>query len=405
MKLSNEVVTKAAAAAAVVLSIAAGGVYLWSKTGGAAEADLPTAAPPAIATAADGTPTVALTDAQAKSVTVEPAPQRQFPQEKTAFGSIDFNEDMSVQVFTPYQGRILEAFPVLGDTVTKGQILFTIESPDLIQAESTLIAAAGVLDLTARALERAKDLYEKQALAQKDLEQAESDQMTAEGALKAARDAVRIFGKTEAEIDRMVKLRQIDKSLVVPSPVAGVVTARNAQPGLFVQPANPPAPYVVSDLSTVWLLANVDESDAALYRVGQDVKVSVLAFPNRLFTGKISRISTAVDPNIHRLLVRSEVPDPNHELRPGMFANFVISTGAPITAVGAPLESVIREPDGTQTVWVTTDRRHFTQRVVTIGIESDGYREIVSGLRPGELIVTKGALILDNIVNNVGSAT
>ena len=395
----------AAAAVAIVLSGIAAISYLRANAPSAAAADAPEAQPPAITTAPDGTVTITLTDTQLKSVTVEPAPQQQFPQEKTAFGSIDFNEDMSVQVFTPYQGRILEAYRVLGDKVTKGEILFTIESPDLIQAESTLIAAAGVLDLTTRALDRAKDLYEKQALAQKDLEQAESDQQTAEGALRAARDAVHIFGKTDAEIDRMIKLRQVDKSLVVPSPIAGVVTARNAQPGLFVQPASPPAPYVVSDLSDVWMLANVDESDAALYRVGQDVKVSVMAFPNRIFTGKISRISTAVDPNIHRLLVRSEVPDPNHELRPGMFASFVISTGAPITAPAAPLESVVREGDGTQTIWVTADRRHFVQRVVKIGLEYEGYREIVEGLRPGELIVTKGALILDNIVNNVGSAS
>jgi membrane fusion protein, heavy metal efflux system len=390
------------AAAGIAVALSAVAVMVYLRANAPAAAALPPESAIAAA-AADGT--IALSDAQLKSISVEAAPERQFPQEKTAYGSIDFNEDRSVQVFTPYQGRILEAAPVLGDTVKQGEILFTIESPDLIQAESTLIAAAGVLDLTTRALARAKDLYQKQALAEKDLEQAESDQQTADGALRAARDAVRIFGKTDPEIERMIKLRQIDRSLIVPSPISGVVAARNAQPGLFVQPANPPAPYTIADLSTVWMIANVDEDDSALYRVGQEVKVSVPAFPGRVFTGKISRIATAVDPNIHRLLVRSEVPDPNHELRPGMFASFVISTGAPVTAAAAPLESVVREGDGTQTVWVTTDRRHFKQRVVKIGIQSDGYREIVEGLRPGELIATRGALLLDNILNNVGSAS
>jgi membrane fusion protein, heavy metal efflux system len=294
---------------------------------------------------------------------------------------------------------------VLGDTVKKGQILFTIESPDLINAESTLIAAAGVLDLTTRALDRAKDLYSKQALAQKDLEQAESDQMTADGALRAARDSVRIFGKTDAEIDLIVKRRQIDKSLVVPSPISGVIAARNAQPGLFVQPASPPAPYTVADISTVWLLANVEESDAASYHVGQDVRVSTMAYPGHLFTGKISRISASVDPNIHRLLLRSEVPDPNHELKPGMFASFVIETGPPMTSTAMPIEGVVREPDGTQTVWVTTDQHRFVQRAVTIGEDRDGFRQILSGLKPGEQVATKGALLLDNILNNVNSAT
>ncbi len=390
------------AAAGIAVALSAVAVMAYLRTNAPAAAALPPESAIA-APAADGT--IELSDAQLKSISIEAAPQRQFPQERTAYGSIDFNEDRSVQVFPPYQGRIIEAAPVLGDTVTKGEILFTIESPDLIQAESTLIAAAGVLDLTTRALARAKDLYQKQALAEKDLEQAESDQQTAEGALRAARDAVRIFGKTDADIGRMIKLRQIDRSLIVPSPISGVVAARNAQPGLFVQPANPPAPYTIADLSTVWMNANVDEDDSALYRVGQEVRVSVPAFPGRVFTGKISRIATAVDPNIHRLLVRSEVPDPNHELRPGMFASFVISTGAPITATAAPLESVIREGDGTQTVWVTSDRRHFKQRVVKIGLQNEGYRQIVDGLQPGELIATKGALLLDNILNNVGSAS
>jgi cobalt-zinc-cadmium efflux system membrane fusion protein len=362
---------------------------------------LPQSGPPTIAS--DGS--ITLNESQLKSITVEAATERQFPQENEAYGSIDFNEDVEVPVFTPYQGRILEAYPVLGDTVKKGQILFTIESPDLIQAESTLIAAAGVLALTTRALDRARDLYAKQALAQKDLEQAESDQMTADGAFKAARDAVRIFGKTDTDIDSMVKRRQIDKSLVVPSPIAGVVAARNAQPGLFVQPANPPAPYTVADISTVWLLANVDESDTAAYRIGQPVKVSLMAYPGRTFTGKISRISASVDPNIHRLLVRSEVPDSNHELKPGMFANFVIETGPPMTSTAAPLDAVVREADGTQTLWVTTDRHRFVQRVVKIGEQRDGFRQILEGLKPGELIATTGALLLDNILNNAGSAT
>jgi membrane fusion protein, heavy metal efflux system len=403
--MSFEKFDKRVAAAALALLFLVVGAYFWIHATGAADAPHGQQPAGAAQSAPQGPPSVELNDDQLKSITVEPVTERVFPLEKASFGSIDFNEDMAVQVFTPYQGRILQAFPILGDEVKKGQILFTIESPDLIQAESTLIAAAGVLDLTARALARAKDLYAKQALAQKDLEQAASDQQTAEGALRAARDAVRIFGKTDAEIDHMIATRRVDNSLVVPSPISGVVAARNAQPGLFVQPANPPAPYTIADISTVWMVANVNESDAALYRIGQEARVTVMTFPGREFTGKISRIATAVDPNIHRLLVRSEVADPGHELRPGMFASFVISTGAPIHAPAVPLEGVVREGDGTMTVWVTTDRRRFVQREVKIGLEKDGYRQIVEGLRTGELVAGKGALLLDNIVNNIGSAS
>jgi membrane fusion protein, heavy metal efflux system len=347
---------------------------------------------------AAGDATLELNDKQAASIAVGPVTERLFPQQKEAYGNIDYDEDRAVQVFTPYQGRIIEANPQLGDQVEKGQVLFTIESPDLIQAESTLIAAAGVQDLTSRALRRARELYAKQALAQKDLEQAVSDEQTAEGALKAARDAVRIFGKTDDDMDRMIAQRKVDRELIVNSPISGRVTARNAQPGLFVQPGNPPAPYTVADLSTLWMLGNVTEVDSAAFRIGQAVKVSVMAFPDRTFDGKISRIATGVDPNIHRLLVRSEIADPNHELRPGMFANFTIEIGAPVKSPAVPLDGVVREGDGTMTVWVTADRHHFTQRTVTLGEQNEGFDQIVEGLKPGELIATKGAVFLSNIL-------
>jgi cobalt-zinc-cadmium efflux system membrane fusion protein len=322
--------------------------------------------------------------------------ERDFPVEKTAVGSIDFNQDMTVQVFTPYPGRIVTLAAQLGDEVTKGQILFTIDSPDLVQASSTLISAAGVLELTSRNLTRAKALYQTRAWSQQQLEQAVSDQQTAEGALRAARDAVRIFGKTDADMDRMIQERRVDPILVVLCPVPGKISARNAAPGLYVQPANPPAPYSVADVSTMWLLANVAESDVPAFRVGQPLKVKVSAYPDHLFEGHVTTIGLTVDPNTRRVLVRSEIKDPRHELWAGMFATFVIQTGNPIRSLAVPFAGVVREGDGTMVVWVTTDRRHFTKRVVKIGLQADGYHQIVEGLQAGELVATEGALFLNN---------
>jgi cobalt-zinc-cadmium efflux system membrane fusion protein len=345
-----------------------------------------------------GVPSVELNDKQMASVKVEPVQEYTFPVEKSAVGSIDFNEDMTVQVFTPYQGRILELSAKVGDEVKKGETLFTIDSPDLLAAGSNLIAAAGVLELTSRALARLKVLYETRAVAQKDLEQAISDHQTAEGALKAARDAVRIFGKTEDEIDAIVRERRADPRLVVPSPISGRITARNAQPGLFVQPGAAPAPYSVADISTMWMLANVAESDVSAIHMGQEVKVSLLSFPGKVFEGRISTIASMVDPNSHRMLIRSDIDDPSHELRSGMFATFVIRTGDPVRSLAVPLSGLVREGDGTMTVWVTTDRRRFTQRTVTTGSRKDGLRQILDGLKPDELIATDGAVFLSNML-------
>ncbi len=329
---------------------------------------------------------------------VEPAVERVFTIQRETVGNIDFNQEMSVPVFPPVPGKIISLFVRAGDDVDKGTPLYTIDSSDLVQAGSTLIATAGVLNLTTRVLERGKRLYEVQGISQKELDQATSDQQAAEGALKAARDAVRIFGKTDADMDRIVAERKIDPVLVVRSPIAGRVTARNAAPGLLAQPGTTPAPYTLSDISTMWMLANVAETDFPLLRLGQEVDVRVKAYPGRVFRGTIVNIGASVDPMTHRVSVRSEIPDPKHELRSGMFATFVIRTGQAVRSVAVPLDGVIREGDGTMTVWVTTDRKRLVKRTVKVGLQQDGFDQILEGLQPGELVATEGALFLSNAI-------
>ena len=396
--------TAGATVAVAALLVAASGYFLlqfWGpqKSGlGAATTNANAQGAPTRSGISGDLPSIDLSDSQLASVKVAPAGEREFPIEKESVGSIDFNEDMTLQVFAPYPGRIVGLSAKVGDDVQKGQTLFTIDSPDLLQAESTMIAAAGVLDFTTRNLARLRELYKTRAVSQKDMEQAVSDQQTAEGALRAARDSVRQFGKSEAEIDRIIAERKADPILVVPSPITGRITARNAAPGLFVQPGNPPAPYSVADVDTMWMLANVPENDSPAFRVGQEVKVKVGAFLDRVFEGKIVTVTSVVDPNTRRVLLRSEINDPQHELRSGMFANFVIRTGEPVRSVAVPLDGVVREGDGSQTVWVTADRRRFNQRKVTIGLRDEGYRQILEGLQVGELVATEGAIFLSNML-------
>ena len=339
---------------------------------------------------------VELNKAQLKSVKVEQVVERTFVIRREAVGSVEFNQDMTVHVFPPYQGKIISLFAKLGDEVVEGQKLYTIDSPDFSQAESSLIAADAALKMTGLTLERAKYLHETGAISQKELDQAISDQQSAEGALQAARNAVRLFGKTEAETDEIIAERKIDPMMVISSPITGRVTARNAAPGLFVQPGAIPAPYSVADISTMWVNAFVVESDSPLFRVGQKVQVKVTCFPDRVFEGRISTIGESVDPTTHRLMVRSEIGDPKHELRPGMFATLTIDTSDSIRAPAVPLDGVVREGDGTMTVWVTTDRHKFIKRRVKVGFQQDGYHQIVRGLQLGELIATEGALFLSN---------
>lgn len=346
---------------------------------------------------------VALSEKQAASLKTMAAEQRSFRTLKNAVGSIDFNQNMLVQAFTPNPGRIVDTPLNVGDEVAKGDRLFTIDSPDLLQAESSLLASAGVLELQTRTLARVRQLLKTGGGAQKDVDQATSDQQTAEGNYKAGRDAVRIFGKTDAEIDRIVADRKVDSILVVPSPISGRIIARNAAPGLFVQPGNAPAPYSLADISTMWMVANVIETDAPSYRIGQPVEVRVPAYPNEVFRGRVTTLGLNIDPNSHRQLVRSVIDDPQHKLRAGMLASFTIETEPPKQSVSVPLDAIVREGDGTMTVWVTTDGRKFDRRTVTIGMEQDGWRQILNGLAAGEKVASTGAIFLSNKFANAAT--
>jgi membrane fusion protein, heavy metal efflux system len=339
--------------------------------------------------------TLDLSPSQLNSVKIEPVCSYLFPVEKEAVGSIDYDGDLSVQVFPAYQGTIIQAPGELGAEVQKDQPLYTIKSPDLIQAESTLIGAAATFELTSKELARVQGLG---GIAEREKEQATSDQQTAEGALKAARDAVRVFGITDLEIDHMIASRKIDPALVVRSPIRGKITSKNAQPGFLAQPGNPPAPYSVADLSLKWMLANVIESEIPLFHLGQPVQVRVISYPNRVFNGKVSKIYETVDPNTHRVTIRSEIADPNNELHPGMLANFVISVQNPVESTTLPANGVVRESDGTMTAWVTTDRHRFVQRTLKTGLRYNNQVQILGGLQRGELAVTDGAVFLDNML-------
>ena len=146
----------------------------------------------------------------------------------------------------------------------------------------------------------------------------------------------------------------------------------------------------------MWMLANVIETDAPAYKLGQEVEVRVPAYPDKVFKGHVTALGAMIDPNTHRQLVRSEIDDPQHLLRSGMLASFVIRVGDPVRSIAVPAEGVVREGDGTMTVWSTKDGRRFVKRTVKTGLQQDGWTQILEGLSPDETVVTDGAVFLSN---------
>lgn len=362
---------------------------------------------PASSTSLKSDETVTLAENQQDAIRIERVGTYRFSIEKPEFGTIDYDNNVyfdanhSVPAFPHYRGTIVKTLVDLDEDVRKGQPLYTIDSPDLDEAVSVLIRASDAFDramgktMDAKNAPQSRDVFHKKGKVWgMDL----SGLRSARKELETARNKVRAFGKTDAEIDRMISSRKRDPELVVKSPISGRVSAVNAVPGLFVGPGKVPAPYSVAHVSVKWMLAYVPESDSPLFRVGQKAKIRIMAFPGRIFKGQVSRIYPTIDPNNHRVTIRYEISDHENELRAGMVTEFSAQVQRPLVSLAIPANGVVREGDGTMTVWVTTDRLRFVQRIVSTGIRKNGMVQILSGLRKGELVVTDGAVFLDNIL-------
>ncbi len=345
------------------------------------------------------TDTLKVSQEQVKNLNPGPVVLQRFVNQREAIGMIDFNQDKTVQVFTAYQGRIAAVLVKAGDDVKAGQILYTVNVPDLVQAGSNLISTAGVLRTANETLRRAKELATLGSIPQKELDQNQSDQQTAEANYKATRKALGLFGLSEADINQIEKDKKPMAEMPIRSPLEGRVTARNATQGALVQPGVAPAPVTVSDMRHLWMVASVPESELADYRIGQALTVVVPAYPGRRFVGKISYIGDTVDPVTHRLILRADLNDAAHVLRQQMLANFNIDVGTPVTSQAVPLKGLARESDGSYIAWVTTDGLTFSRRAVQVGVTQDGMVQVTAGLKAGEVIARESALFLSNLYN------
>jgi cobalt-zinc-cadmium efflux system membrane fusion protein len=181
----------------------------------------------------------------------------------------------------------------------------------------------------------------------------------------------------------------------VVSPIDGTVVARKVGPGQYVRADNTDPLYLIADLGTMWLRANVSENDIALIRSGQDVEVKVNAFPDRSFKARIATVGAASDPVTHRVVVRSEIANPDGVLKPEMFARFRIDTGQDAESPAVPVDAIVREGD-VITCWIEVEPTMFQRRKIQLGIEQDGNMQVLDGVRVGERVAARGAIFLDN---------
>src|SRR5271168_1607745 len=349
---------------------------------------------------------------------IEPVGLVSFRPEQVTEGNIAVDDNLTTPVFSHYSGRVIKVIAMLGDVVAPGAPLFVIHASEFVQAQNDLITALANLQ-TARSQtsmaqtteKRAHELYLAQGGALKDWQQAQTDLITAQNtvradeiALHAVRSRLRILGKTDQEIASLEAepTQKLNAVATVSAPIAGTITQRQIGAGQYINSeangATNPV-FTISDLSTVWLIANVREADAPLMYVGDPVEVRVLAYPAHVFKAKISWIAASIDPNTRRLSVRADVENPDGALKPGMFASFSIITGSTETAPGVPQRAIVYEGD-TARIWVAEDDGTIAARSIRIGRIADGMVEILAGLSAGEKVVTSGALFIDRAASN-----
>ena len=353
-----------------------------------------------------------LTASQWSAVTVQPIEQQAFRSEFRTEGKVAIDQNLSTRIFAPYAGRVTKLTVAPGDEVQKGQLLFVIAAADSVDAQKDFVVAltsrnkaVSQVNLAQIVERRMSNLAKDKAASQREWQEAqanltaaENDSRSAEIALQAARNRLRLVGKTDAEIETFEKTGALTPDAPVYAPLAGTVLQRKIGPGQYVSAgAGDSDPvFLIGDTSKVWIAAYVRETDVAKVRIGERLTFKVLTEPDRVFETRIDYVAPGIDPDSRRLLVRASVDNADGLLKPEMFASVTIVTsdGKPTPAV--PLDAVIYEGNNAR-VWVVGDDHSVELRQIKLGQSSERMIQVLDGLHAGEKIVTRGSLFIDRM--------
>ncbi len=338
--------------------------------------------------------TVKITATQMATLKVDPVARTDFRAEDETDGKIALNGDRTTPVYSPYSGKVTRVLVAPGETVAAGAPLFALEASEFVQAHDDLLNAVAQLKLAVATEKRRQALYEAKGGSLQDWLQSQADLAGAEHAMTAVHNRLRILGKSEADIAALESTDHIDATAYVNAPIAGVVTDREVGPGQYIQAGASTPVYTVSDVRTVWLVANVRESDASFVHRGQHVDVRVLALPERVFKARLTFVAATLDPSTRRLPVRAEIDNPEGLLKPEMFANFTIATGPQSAGLGVPESAIVHEGSESR-VWIVTAPDTLALREIKTARRNHDLVEVTAGLAPDDRVVTAGSLFID----------
>jgi membrane fusion protein, heavy metal efflux system len=311
------------------------------------------------------------------------------PSELVATGVVLPDISRNVPVITLASGRVVDIRARLGDTVQKGQVLLRVRSDDVAVGFDAYRKAIADELLARKQFDRTKDLYEHGAMAQQDFEVAQDAEDDAKTTLDTATEHLRLLGNDPDKPNGIVDIL---------APVSGVITDQEVTIAASVQAYSTPSPFTISDLTSVWVVCDVFESDMANVRMGETAEIKLSAYPDRILKGKITNIGSILDPNIRTAKVRLELPNPGQFMRPGMFATATFYSLDKKTYTSVPSSAILHLHDR-DWVFIPTQGK-FRRTQVTGGAQlPNNMQEVLSGLQPGQQVVSNAATIQNAIDN------
>jgi len=322
-------------------------------------------------------------------VAVASAQKRRLPGMISATGKVEANADRIAHVSPRISGKIVSVRASLGDSVSAGQQLVTLDSVELGEALNRYYLSKTRLALAQSNMDRIKTLVDKKIAARKDILQAETDYKIAQTDLHSDEERLSLYGVALSDLKGDSHRKPL---LPVRSPIGGIITEKHAIVGELADPSK--SLYTVADLSSVWVLVDIHEKDLAKVRRGQAATVIVGAFPDQKFRGRVTYLADLVDEATRTVKARVEVANPGRKLKPEMFATVELALAADAPPVLAVPEDAVQELDGRKLIFVAESETEFAARPVELGRASGGMVEVVSGLKEGERYAAKGAFIL-----------
>ena len=329
---------------------------------------------------------------QMAHVQVTPVEVTRLPRVLRLTGSVAYNNFNTTPVITQVSGPVSRILVSPGEVVRTAQPMLYVSSPDYAQLRSSYLKARAAFGLAEKSYDRAKDLYAHHAVAEADLQQAESTRNQAEADLQSAQQALKVLGINQ--LDRLLT-DPVSPEIPVLAPIVGEVVERLVAPGQVLQ-AGTTQCFTISDMSTVWVLANVYEHDLGFVHLGDPVVIQTDAYTNS-FSGRISYIASALDPTSRTLQVRIETSNPGKKLKKDMYVTAIVHAGVTEGALTVPDAAILRNSENQPFVYVAENAGQpgqFAQRLVTIGDSQEGKTQVLSGLRAGERVVADGSLFL-----------